>query len=135
MHEDVLSAVGLSFDTVRKRDPQFRDRILKAYGYQCAICGFSVRLGHSLIAVEAAHIKWHQYKGPDTEDNGVALCSMHHKLFDRGVFTISQELKILVSEDAHGSKGFDDWLMKFHGQAISKPIRPEYKPREDSSGM
>lgn len=67
MHEDILSAVGLTFETGKRvRDTQFRERILRAYGYQCCICGFNVRnvrLGNSLVAVEAAHIKWHQYKG------------------------------------------------------------------------
>lgn len=132
MHEDILSAVGLTFESGKRiRDPQFRDRILRAYGYQCCICGFNVRLGSSLVAVEAAHIKWHQYKGPDTEENGIALCSMHHKLFDRGVFTIDQELKVLVSEDAYGNNGFDEWLMRFHGREIAAPIRPRYKPHDD----
>lgn len=132
MHEDILSAVGLTFETGKRiRDPQFRDRILRAYEYQCCVCGFNVRLGNSLVAVEAAHIKWHQYKGPDTEENGIALCSMHHKLFDRGVFTIDRELKMLVSEDAYGNNGFDEWLMKYHGKVIAKPIRPQYKPLED----
>lgn len=56
---------------------------------------------------------------------------MHHKLFDRGVFTIDQELKLLVSEDAYGNNGFDEWLMRFHGKEIATPIRPQYKPHDD----
>lgn len=46
--------------------------------------------------------------GPDTEENGVALCSMHLKLFDRGVFTITEERELLVAEQAHGTNGFDE---------------------------
>lgn len=78
LHSDILSAVGLDTDrrTIAKRrprDPQFRDRILTAYEYHCAVCGFDVRLGSQSIALEAAHIKWHQAGGPDVETNGVAL--------------------------------------------------------------
>jgi putative restriction endonuclease len=72
------------------------------------VCGFDVRLGNILIAVEAAHIKWHQAGGPDEERNGLALCSLHHKLFDRGVFTISNSMSVIVSESANGTKGFQD---------------------------
>lgn len=38
--------------------------------------------------------------------NGVALCSLHHKLFDRGVFTVTESLDVVVSEQANGSVGF-----------------------------
>ncbi len=50
------------------------------------------------MAIEAAHIKWHQAGGPDIEQNGIALCSMHHKLFDRGVFTITNTMKLQVAK-------------------------------------
>jgi predicted restriction endonuclease len=60
-----------------------------------AVCGFDVRLGNILIAIEAAHIKWHQAGGPDEERNGLALCSLHHKLFDRGVFTVSNSMSVI----------------------------------------
>lgn len=132
LHEDLLDAVGLDFTlyTRRKRDPKFRDRILRAYGYSCAICGFNVRLAHTLVGIEAAHIKWHQAGGPDTEENGIALCALHHKLFDRGVFTLSEERRMLVSQDAHGTHGFEEWLMKFNGKPVREPIQAYYYPKQ-----
>lgn len=132
MHQEILEEVGLDFNihTKKARDPLFRDKILRAYEYSCAICGFNVRLGQNVVAVEAAHIQWHQAGGPDNEDNGIALCSLHHKLFDRGVFTISQESELLVSEAAYGSNGFEEWLMRYHGKPVRHPIRPEYAPRD-----
>ncbi len=135
MHEDILSAVGLDLDfvlrRVRIRDPKFRDKILIAYRYSCAVCGFNVRLGNQLVGVEAAHIKWHQAGGPDSEENGIALCSMHHKLYDRGVFTIAQTKQIVVSERAHGTSGFDDWLMRYHGKHIQSPTQKKYYPEDE----
>ena len=132
VHEDLLQAVGLDIDMdwklKRKRDPEFRDKVLKAYEYRCAVCGFDVRLGDTLIAIEAAHIKWHQAGGPDDEANGLALCSMHHKLFDRGAFTLDDSMKIKVSEKAHGTIGFNEWLMSFHGNKLFQPQRSTYYP-------
>jgi putative restriction endonuclease len=132
IHEDILQAVGIDLEVgdyqVRKRDPQFRDRVLRAYEYRCAVCGFDVRLGDSLVALEAAHIKWSQAGGPDEEVNAVALCSLHHKLFDRGAFTLTDSMHMKVSERAHGSKGFNEWLMAFHGKLIRPPQRPTYYP-------
>ena len=132
MHEDILNSVGLVFDmgTSRVRDPKFREKILRAYEHSCAVCGFNVRLGNNLIAVEAAHIKWHQAGGPDSEENGVALCAMHHKLFDRGAFTITTSNQFMVAEGAHGTNGFEEWLMRYHGNELRTPIRPEYYPKD-----
>ena len=75
-----------------------------------------------------------QAEGPDTEVNGLALCSLHHKLFDRGAFTLSQELEVLVSDEAHGSVGFQEWLKNFHGKEINFPQRQSYYPSEDFIG-
>ena len=134
-HEDILHGVGIEFTskgTIRqKRDPNFRPNILKAYEYRCAVCGFDVRLGRNPVALEAAHIKWRQAGGPDLEVNGLALCSLHHKLFDRGAFTLSNDLEILVSDDAHGTAGFQEWLMRFHGQKLNFPQRQTYYPSEN----
>jgi len=81
--------------------------------------------------VEAAHIKWHQAGGPDSEQNGIALCSLHHKLFDRGVFTLDNNMLVQVAENAHGAYGMEEWLMRYHGQEIRKPQRPDYYPQDD----
>lgn len=125
IHEDILSTVGLEYEVEnverKKRDSNFRKRILVSYEYQCSVCNFSVRLGNTLLAVEAAHVKWHQAGGPDIESNGLALCSIHHKLFDRGAFTLSKDLIIEVSELVNGANGCQEWLLSFHGKGIKKP--------------
>ena len=66
--------------------------------------------------------------------NGLTLCVMHHKLFDRGAFTLSKQWKILVSDDAYGSVGFQEWLMRFHGKKINFPQSQSYYPKTDFIG-
>lgn len=131
IHLDIIEEVGFSFISQKRirRDPNFRDRILRAYEYSCAVCGFNVRLGNNLVGIDAAHIQWHQAGGPDVEENGISLCSLHHKLFDRGVFTITDDRKLIVAEEAHGTIGFEEWLMRFHGKRVRDPIRPLYEPK------
>ena len=127
-HEDILQAVGIewAFGTSQQpRNPRFRPEVLEAYRHRCAICGFNVTLGDRLIAIEAAHIKWHSAEGPDIPQNGMALCSLHHKLFDRGVFTLSDQLAIKVSEQVDiTSAGFEEWLGRFKGRDIYFPSEP-----------
>ena len=130
IHPDILAAVSLTLtvETVHKRDPHFRLRILTAYEWRCAVCGFDVRLGSVSIGLDAAHIQWHQAGGPAKESNGLALCVLHHKTFDLGAFTLSAEGVLLVSDQANGSTGFQESLLSHHGKRIRLPQRPECFP-------
>jgi putative restriction endonuclease len=120
-HDDLLMAVGLDLlETVRRRrrDPAFREAVLVAYGYRCAVCGFDARLRHAPVGIEAAHIRWHQAAGPDVVPNGLALCSLHHKLFDRGALT-------------NGGEAARRWLVDLHGRAIAAPRDSHDTPAEE----
>ena len=134
-YDDILQRVGIELTVKgsigRKRDPKFRRKILKAYEYRCAICGFDVTLTKESIGLEAAHIKWRQAGGPDLEVNGLALCALHHKLFDRGAFTLSNNLEVLVSDEVRGPVGFQEWLMCFHRKQLRFPQRKIYYPSEN----
>jgi len=135
IHEDILQAVEIELPLAGtdhvKRDFDFLENVLKAYEYRCAVCGFDVRLRHQPVALEAAHIKWKQARGPDTQTNGLALCVLHQRLFDRGAFTLSKQLQVMVSDEANGSEGFQEWLMRFHGQQLKFPQRQSYYPEEE----
>lgn len=93
LHEELLEAVGLELGTpvaTRRRDTAFRASVLEAYLAECCVCGFSLRLVDGLIAVDAAHIQWHSHGGPDEVTNGLALCALHHRLFDHGAITVRE---------------------------------------------
>ena len=108
--------------------PVSDQRILKAYEEKCAVCGFDAKLEALSIGLEAAHIKWHTEHGPDVVVNGLALCSLHHKLFDRGAFTLSEERELLVSGKVGRSVGSEEWLMRFHGKQINLPQKEDDYP-------
>lgn len=135
LHPDILGEVGLSLearsDSVRKRDPRFRQRVLIAYEFRCAVCGFDLKLGTVPIALDAAHIRWYQADGPDVESNGLALCSLHHKTFDLGAFTLGHNCVLLVSELVNGVVGFDEVLLRHHGRQIRGAQRPEFNPTDE----
>lgn len=134
LHEDILNIVGLDISRTisgkKKRDPQFRERVMRAYEYRCAICGFDVRLGNMSVGLDAAHIKWHQAGGPDTEDNGLSLCVLHHKIFDLGGLTINFKMCVELSENLYGRQGFNEHFNLFHGKSIYKPRNLNYQPNQ-----
>ena len=67
--------------------------------------------------------------GPDIEPNGLSLCSLHHKLFDLGAFTVEPlEHRVVFSQHAiSGGRGMAGEL-QFHGQAIHPPQHADLLP-------
>ncbi|RPK90696.1 hypothetical protein EES47_08015 [Streptomyces sp. ADI98-12] len=108
LHGDLCESVGLELEPAetgqisavvrRRRDPRMREQVLTAYEYQCAFCGYDGRIGAVSVGLEAAHVRWWAFDGPDDVDNGLCLCSLHHKLFDKGVLGLGEGHRVLVSQ-------------------------------------
>jgi len=105
---------------VRLHQRGFRERVLRAYQEQCALC----RLRHEEL-LDAAHIL--PDGEPDSEPvvpNGIALCKLHHAAFDgyffgiRPDYTVEVRPEILREKDGpmlrHGLQGI-------HNQLIYRP--------------
>ncbi|MGO4500029.1 HNH endonuclease [Paenibacillus sp. 2RAB27] len=70
----------------------FRSALLRAYNNKCAFCGFP-----HVVALEASHIvPWSHSTDEEriSVNNGILLCSNHHKLFDSGMLKITKDYKI-----------------------------------------
>ena len=147
LHADIAAAVGLSLDrptgfqadeplppgyvTVdrRRRDPGFRERVLRAYEYRCCVCGFDLRIGQVSAGLEAAHIQWHHVGGPDVEPNGLALCALHHKLFDLGAFTVEPaEYRVVFSQHAIAGDRGTQGELRHHGRPMLAPQQLDMRP-------
>ena len=131
LHDEIRDAVGIPRNWVvrdaplsPRRDQAFRDEVLCQYQGRCAVCDFDVRLGEDLIGLEAAHIKWHSAGGPDEVANGLALCGLHHKAFDKGALGLKADecsgYKVLVSSDVKGQSA-QRWFLDYHKMPLRKP--------------
>ena len=75
------------------RDAQFRRKVLGAYGNRCAACGVQLRL------LDAAHVLPVDQPGStDDTNNGVALCALHHRAYDRALIAFDPTYSILVNK-------------------------------------
>ncbi|MDA9982922.1 HNH endonuclease [Gammaproteobacteria bacterium] len=122
--------------TIQQRVHQrsFRERVLKAYRTQCALC----KLRHEEL-LDAAHII------PDGEPggepvvrNGLALCKLHHAAYDRYFVGITPDYVIEVRRDIlEESDGpmLQHGLKELHGQKIFLPnplaVRPSRERLEN----
>lgn len=127
IHENILSAVDLDLEVPRvsserrTRDRGFRELVLRAYGYQCAVCGLDTRLDGSAIGLEAAHVHWHAHRGPDVVENGLCLCPLHHKALDLGLLTLNDRREIVVSSRLHGGDAVEAQFGRYHRRGLTGP--------------
>lgn len=131
LHPLLLEAVGLDPAPPagrRRRDPQFRERVLRAYGRACAVCGLHLELDGRSVGVDAAHIRWHSAGGPDEVGNGLALCALHHRLFDLGALSLSADGGTVVVSEAAGGLTVDAALTRHHRRPLASPVRTAYRP-------
>ncbi len=129
---DVLIAVGLDPELVdadtgpittvqpdRRRSSAWPAAVLEAWDRQCAFCGFDGMAGGVPVGLEAAHIRWFKLDGPDDLDNGLALCSLHHKLFDRGMLGLDDDVTVVVSKRFSARTPHGRAVYELHGRRLA----------------
>ena len=80
------------------RQRGFRQAVVEAYDFTCAVCGLKLFSPDTLSwEVEAAHIVPSFSFGRDDLWNAIGLCRSHHWAFDVGWFTLMENFRIQVS--------------------------------------
>jgi putative restriction endonuclease len=79
------------------RDDAFRRHVREAYANTCAVTGLRLTNGGGRPEVQAAHIRPVEFNGPDTVRNGLALTATVHWMFDRGLISVDESFRIIVS--------------------------------------
>ena len=109
--------ITITHERVR-RDPAFRAKVNEAYNSKCAMCGIQLEL------VEAAHIIPHAHvKGTDEVNNGVTLCTLHHKAYDNGLIYFNAQFDIKVNDKKLSyltKEGRDSGFHKFDQLSFEK---------------
>ena len=101
----------------------FRRAVLASYGYRCSFCGLEVR---SLL--NASHIMpWHvSIDRRGNPRNGLCLCVLHDRAFDRGLMTIDTESRLQISKRLKKTNPVPlhrVGLLDIEGQQINLPGR------------
>jgi putative restriction endonuclease len=79
------------------RERSFMHNVRSAYSNRCAMTGLRLINGGGRPEVQAAHIQPVASMGPDSVRNGLALSGTVHWMFDRGLISIGDDYRILVS--------------------------------------
>jgi putative restriction endonuclease len=120
---------GVREARVRLHQARFRGRVLVAYSSKCTIC----RLKEGRL-LDAAHIVGDlEGRGDPNVENGLSLCSIHHRAFDQDLVGIAPDYRVHISrrllDDEDGP--MLELLKTFHEQPIELPSRQSWRPNPE----
>lgn len=114
----------------RGRDARFRiEVVVVAYKHTCALTGYRMTTLDMESIVDAAHI--HEFSDSRNNDprNGLALSKNAHWQFDRGLWSITDDFRIMINRDRFIEEGVPGQkLADFGGHRLFLPSDPKYWP-------
>jgi len=101
----------------------FRETVLSSYNFSCAICSLNLPM-----LLNASHIiPWSVDKTRRADPrNGLSLCALHDRAFDRGLIGVDERFHIILSSKVkvrEASKLHKVGLLEIEGQMLRLPDR------------
>ena len=133
------SAKGVKTDNVvreaveaaksKGRDARFSVRVVAEYRYTCALTGYRCVTDDGAAVVDAAHIEQWARTQNDDITNGLALSKTAHWMFDEGLWSADNDMRVIVNARRFSENGPEPFrLSSFVGRHLqfdpSAKLRP-----------
>lgn len=116
------------------RSGLFKRHIIQLYQSTCAFTGMRLVSRHGHSFVDACHIVPFNVSHDDRIGNGIALCPNMHRAFDRGLLSVDEDYRIIVSPHFTEDESHDYSLHRLQGRRINGPQLAQYLPQSDRFG-
>jgi predicted restriction endonuclease len=127
--EDVAGLDREASTKVRVNQLFFRSMILAGYGNACCVCTMPI----ARLLVASHIVPWSVDRQLRMNPrNGICLCVLHDKAFDRGLLSIAGDYKIQIHRDVRkfeSNQAVMHSLIAFDGRFIQMPDRWHPDPR------
>lgn len=117
---------------VYSRDTLFRREIVRLYDDTCCISGIRVSAPYSFSMVDACHIVPFAKTFNNHPTNGIALCPNLHRAFDKGVISIDDDFRVIVSQTFVENELSAYSLKALMGKQIELPRDERYLPSREA---
>lgn len=105
----------------------FKREIPKIYDFQCAISGMRIESLRNIQMIDACHVVPFAISKDDTISNGIALSPNLHRAFDRGLITLNDDYRVVITSKIIESKS-NFSLAQFSGKSITLPQNKIHYP-------
>jgi putative restriction endonuclease len=111
------------------RSARFGVQVVCGYQHTCALTGYRIVTGTGESVVEAAHIEpWAKTRNDDVR-NGLALSRNSHWAFDRGLWSVDDEWRVLVKPERFQEAGPEVLrLASYQGQKLRFDDQARLRP-------
>ena len=116
------------------RDTLFRREIVRLYDDTCCITGIRVSAPYTFSMVDACHIVPFYKTFNNHPTNGIALCPNLHRAFDKGVISIGDDYRVIVSPTFVENEASIYSLKALAGTQIKLPRDKKYLPDVEAFG-
>mgnify|MGYP001946536976 FL=1 len=106
----------------------FQRQIPLIYNYTCCVSGYTIRTQHNISMIDSCHIVPFSESYNDTIANGLALCPNIHRAFDRGLITIDENYKVVISSQFEEELDNPFSIREFDNREILLPQNLSFAP-------
>jgi putative restriction endonuclease len=125
------------------RSARFAVRVVSEYRFTCALTGYRCLTGEGATIVDAAHIEPWAKTQNDDPSNGLALSKNAHWMFDEGLWTAGDDLRVVVSGNRFTESGpeavklasFAGRHLQFDPAAMLRPNREFFRRHRHYHGF
>lgn len=106
----------------------FKKLVPKIYDSTCSFTGMRIEstFGHNFI--DACHIVPFSVSHDDKVNNGIALCPNLHRAFDRGLVSLDNDYRIMISNNVTENENHSYSLKQLEGRKMRLPFGAQYYP-------
>lgn len=116
------------------RSAAFRREIMRMYNYTCAVCQLRIFTAQGESVTEAAHIIPFKVSQNNDVRNGISLCKLHHWAFDKGLISVDEMYKVIISKLISGEGPVESMLSIFKNSSVLLPKHRQLYPSQDALG-
>ena len=121
-----------TFRKSQVRKSGFSRLIKRLYDYTCVVCKLRVVTAEGNSASQAAHIISYRKLPIDDVRNGISLCPFHHWAFDRGLISLSDAYRVIVSRRLSKQRKTEWLLTDLRRKKILLPDRTQNRPAPEA---
>lgn len=115
------------------RSARFAVRVCSAYRFTCALTGYRCVTGDGATIVDAAHIEGWAMTQNDDPTNGLALSKNAHWMFDAGLWSVGDDLRVIVNSHVFTENGPESLrLSGFAGRHLQFDPSTRLRPSQSS---
>ncbi|WP_165020628.1 HNH endonuclease [Dysgonomonas sp. ZJ279] len=119
-------------EEVYLRNSVFKKYIPMIYNNTCCITGLKINSLLNISMIDACHIVPFSENYDDTIGNGLALCPNFHRAFDRGLVTIDENYRVVISDKFKEETECSYSISQFLGKPILLPQKKLFYPKKEN---